>query len=144
MRAAEPGALLELVVRELEDTVLPAVDDRSARSMLWIIIGLLDNLATRVVEDPALAAGRATPIREVLDDLPAALERVHASAEGHADDDRLRLVEALRRLRALEPQTWGEAEEDWLARCRDAAAARTAAELERMRSTRYGRSLGGP
>jgi hypothetical protein len=48
--------LLEAIAGSLEATVLDSCDGVDAQAQVWAAIGLLRNLATRVVEDPDIAA----------------------------------------------------------------------------------------
>jgi len=95
MRYLEPDELLRLVASALRERVVPDCGDE-ARPQVWAAIGLLENLATRVIERPG--AGDEDAV--VLDDLDTAdgWRRAVEAARGREIADR-----ALRR-----PTNFGE------------------------------------
>jgi hypothetical protein len=96
MRYLEPDELLRLVAAALRERVAPDCGPQ-ARGQVWAAIGLLENLATRVVERPGVDG----------DDDAARLDRLDAP-EGWQ-----RALEAARRREAIDrerrrPTNFGE------------------------------------
>ena len=145
MRSVAVSELIEMVVRLLEDTVAPSVDDYASSRALWVSVGLLDNLAARVDERPEGMREEIALLQDLADCDPA---RVAGTADEPTGDDLHQRLSQLRafhvaRLRGL--AVAGAAEPEalaWLARCHEVLLRLTDRELERLRSTRYARANG--
>lgn len=140
MRAFDPSRLLDRVVRIVEEQVVPTLADPDQRSTLLILAGLLDNLSTRVEEQPDLVRSRVLLLHSMLESRPTQL----LAGEPPLDTDseaalRSELTTSFRRLNNL-PLPQPEVEQ-WLSYCRDLLLRHNDLEVQRMRPTRYGSSL---
>jgi hypothetical protein len=66
MRYLTPAELLDAVAVVLREDVVPECGDRFAVGQLWAAIGILENLATRVVESPAIVLAECYALQEWL------------------------------------------------------------------------------
>ncbi|QIZ37988.1 hypothetical protein [Saccharopolyspora sp. ASAGF58] len=134
--------LVERVVGLLEHQVLPAVEDRSARTALQLVVGLLDNLAPRLGAAADLASREDGLRRRLCRDLPPDLARrtvLDPEQGGGGPDEvsRARVSRALRLVRD-DPEALSEpSTQAWLSACRQELARTSALEMTLMRSTRY-------
>jgi len=65
MRYLTPSELLAGIAVTLKESVLPDCESRQATGQLWAAIGLIENLATRLVEDDQIVDDEADAARRV-------------------------------------------------------------------------------
>ena len=141
-RGNDPQTLLAIVTGILDDQVLPAIGGRGARSALHLVVGILDNLAPRVVEEPALRAMDDEVVGGLLRTLPPGLlGGLLSDIDASASAPGRRMSLALRTLRDRPEMLSDDGVSAWVRRCRPVLEQRSAAEIARMRPTRYYKSL---
>jgi hypothetical protein len=114
-----PETLIDGVVRTLRETVLPAVESRVARTHLYAVLDVLQNLRDRVGEKPALLAAEAESAAGALERAAGALPasvgtRIRESVTAGEPAERrtalrVALVAALEAIDQLPPDGPGEA-----------------------------------
>ena len=154
MRSVEPGELLEAVIALLQTQVLPAIEKQSARSTLLLIIGLLDNLASRIEERRDIVERSTRVARNLLDTMPPSLKEVVESHSGPgssaASDAEIpdaeygelstALSSVLRHLAARDDLLADHEVSVWLDLLRRELRDKNVDEIALMRPTRYMRS----
>lgn len=167
MLYASPARVLSTVATTLEQSVLPALDDRDARGQLWAAIGLLDNLAATSEQGTRALVEELLEVRALIAAAPAALPDASNASGPRADAGGPSAPDARRTLtidagRGIEPELAAahadlngllaaaartpERSEDvdaWLERCRALLTARNAEQVEGMRPTRYASAVRG-
>ncbi|HJQ45365.1 MAG TPA: hypothetical protein VJ870_03430 [Amycolatopsis sp.] len=143
-RGNDPQTLLAIVTGILDAQVLAAIEGRTARSALHLVVGILDNLAPRVEQQAALRSLDQEVVGGLLRTLPPRLAGEipsDTSVDAPAPALRRRVSRALRTLRDR-PEMLSDARvSDWLQTCRAGLEQRSDAEIARMRPTRYYTSL---
>jgi hypothetical protein len=144
VRSGTPGDLLQVIARALEVQVAPTTADPRAHATLLLAAGLLDNLAQRVEEASALRAPRDEATARLTATMPVALIKalpaVRDSGGRNTLDRERRLTTGLAAVRDSKELQNSVSVQAWLGLCRDELVRRNAAELERIRPTRYLRS----
>lgn len=143
MRSVEPGELIEAIVALLESQILPAVEDRSARSTLLLAVGMLDNLAGRVEEKRDLVERDTDAVRRLVTAIPDGLRPIGLDTEiANAEyrDLSAVLTSTFRALPAREGWLEDPEVDAWLDLCLSELRRRNAEEIALVRPTRYLRS----